>query len=351
MQGQEYFMRKCVLILVLVLVGAGCQENELLSSKAAAGTEPIPPLTAPQRVPPAPPSAPATQPTDEAPAGGEVMAYVNGSPLYMNRLYDLLLYEYGLKLSRQIIANALVEQAAAAKNFTARDDEIDVEHDQTLQRMFPGEGEPARREWLLDQLLQRRDFSREQWRMTMRRNVLLAKLAAPAAETTEAELRDEFAGRYGRKVVVRHIQSASLAESQEVLQKLRAGEDFAKLAEKVSKNPSAADGGQLPPIGVRTEGVPAALREAALSMKEPGEISEPVQVQTAFHVLYLQEVVEPQDVQFEDVRMELFAAVRARKLRVATQQLRLDLIRNAKIDYVNAILKNKAAAANEENLP
>ena len=83
-------------------------------------------------------------------------------------------------------------------------------------------------------------------------------------------------------------------------------------------------------------------------MKKPGEISEPIQVQTSFHILYLEKITKPQEVEFEKVKDELGAALRSRKLRNMKQQLRAELIRKAKIVYVNPVLRAKAGRQTRE---
>ncbi len=333
-------MRYVALILAVGIAAGGCRRTGLFGQSE-------PPITDPQPHP-ASVEAVTSGPTSR-PADSEVMAYVNGSPVYMVDLYELLLREQGPRLARHLVANELVNQAAGRENLTADAEEVRLEHEQAIEQMFPGESDANQLEWLLEQLLARKQFSREQWWMTMRRNVLLGKLAEPDVQIIEDELHEEFANRYGRKMVVRHIQSATLSEAQEVLERLGGGADFAELARKVSKNASASSGGLLPPIGATVEGLPSALREAAYTMTTPGEISDPIQVQTAFHILYLEQIIEPQDVKFDDVRDKLHLALRSRKVRGRAQKMREELLHNAKIEYVNPILKTKAIESDLEH--
>ena len=342
MRGTPW-MYGCV-ITAAVLVG-GCERMKLGSSS----TKPVPPAVATPTRSERPVATSPAPPAERAP--GEVMAHVNGQPIYMASLYEMLLEEHGVKLAQQLIADELVRQAGAEKNLTVTEAEIQAEHDQTLRNMFPQIDDPAQLERLLDQLLVRRELSRDLWRRTMRRNVLLGKLAAPQVQITEPELQEEFGAQYGRKVVVRHIQTAGLAEAQDVLKRLRAGEDFAKLAAEVSTNPSAAQGGLLPPIGAKVEGLPPAIRQAALAMNTPGELSEPIQVQTTFHVLRLEEVLPPQGVNFQDVRGRLEADLRAKKLMALRNRVLADLARSANVEYRDPILKRRAEEADGGALP
>jgi len=294
----------------------------------------------PQKTEPA--ALPATRPS-----GGAVIAYVNGSPIYRAPLQEMLLREYGLAVAHQLVADELVRQALAEKKLPVAvdDEEIRAEHELALRQLFPNLSEAPQRELALEQLLLRKGLSRMLWRRTMRRNVLLGRLAEPRATLSDAELRAEFGEEYGRKVVVRHIQVANLSEAQDVLRRLRAGEDFAKLAASVSKNPSARNGGLLSPIGPKAEGLPAAMRQAARAMKKVGDISEPVQVGTTFHILRLEEIIEPKDVKFEDVRDRLAAKLRARKIKRLKDRILRELIREAKVEFVDSVLKSQQAKA------
>lgn len=281
------------------------------------------------------------------------MAMVNGQPIYMDQLNDFLIRSYGLVMGQQLIATELVNQAAAKEKLTADEAEAKAEEEQTLAELFGPSIRPDQREQLLEQLLSERKISHEQWQMILRRNVLLAKLAQPGIKVTDEQLRQQFEEEYGRKVEVRHIQCESSQAAQEVLKKLAEGADFAELARKSSTNATARDGGLLPPIGAGSSLVPPPIRQAAMAMKTVGETSEPIQAGTAFHILRLERIIDPQDVRLEDVREKLEAAVRRQATRQAQQRILLDLIRSAQkdgqIQYVDAILKAKAAEAEENS--
>lgn len=311
----------------------------------------------PVNAPPASPAAASTRPsptsaTTTSRPGAEVIVTVNGQPIYRDRLNDLLLRTHGLSMAQQLIAMELVNQAAARENLTASEAETKAEEDQTLLELFGPSIQADQREQLFEQLLTERKISHEQWEMTLRRNVLLAKLAEPGITVTDQQLRQEFEGEYGRKVEVRHIQCESLTAAQEILTKLGEGADFAELAAKQSTNPTGRDGGLLPPIGANSSLVPPALRQAAMAMKNVGEVSQPIQIGTALHILRLERVIDPLDVRFEDVKDKLTAAVRRRATRRSQQQILLDLIQSAqkegRIQYVDPILKAKAAEAQGE---
>jgi len=331
-------MRELAILTILAAALAGCGNAKLkppvASTPAEAATQPAA----------ATEGAAASHPADP-----DVMAYVNGRAIYMNELNDLLVRSYGLSVAQQLIASELIDQEARKKNISVTEADVQTEIDGMLGQVFAGVSEEQQRKQLLEQMLTQRNISHKQWRLIMHRNALLRKIAAPTiAPITDEELHKEFGSRYGRKVEVRHIQVASLAEAQQI-RKLAETEDFATLAKKHSKNPSARDGGLLPPIGEETPTVPPAIQQAAVALKKVAEISDPIQVGTTFHILKLERIIEPQDVDFADVKDELSAELRRRRIYSAQQQLLLQLIQEAKrtgkIEYVHPVLKDHASEA------
>jgi foldase protein PrsA len=320
----------CVLFLGLIL---GCGEGSRPFLQTWSVTKP--PVAA---------SEPTSMPA--------VMATVDGRPIYMSDLNDLLVRAHGVAMAYQLVAGEMVRQAAEANHLSATDREVQEEGDRTMAEMFGLVERGGQRERLLDEWLRQRGMSYKQWQMIMLRNVLLRKLVEPRVTVSDEDLAKEFGRQYGRKVQVRHIQTESLTSAQQALKKLEEGADFAELARQMSVNPSAAEGGLLPPIDQDSRTLPPALTEAALALKRVGETTDPIQVETAFHILKLEKIIEPQNVKFADVKDKLSQDVRRRRLRSESQKLLGELIKAAqdghRIQYVDPVLKAQVQAAQEE---
>ncbi len=139
------------------------------------------------------------------------------------------------------------------------------------------------------------------------------------AEITNQEIRqyydehpDEFTEE--KTVEARHIlirldeqadQSIVEEKRQEilsVLEKARAGQDFAELAEKYSEGPTKDNGGYL---GAFPRGsMVKAFEDAAFSMEE-GQISEPVRTRFGWHIIKVERVNEEKIRTFEEVEEQI----------------------------------------------
>ena len=341
----------CLGALVGVLV-AGCDDPKVAATSETpdAPTAPAPTPAAPN-VTGDPAPAPAPEP------GEQVAVLVNGQPVPVAKLNDLLLRAYGMEMARHLVASELVRQEAGKQNVTVTDADVQAENDHTLQRLFgtvtAPKGDPAalkaaaaQREQLLAQLLEQKKVSRTQWQIAMRRSATLRKLAEREATVADQEVRDEFNSQFGQKIVVRHIQTATLTKAQELLTRLYGEKaDFEDLARRHSAHPSAENGGLLPPISRRggDASIPPAIRQAALAMTKIGEYSDPIQTGTSFHILKLERIIEPQNVKFEDIRDQLRAALLERNVLVLQPKILQRLIQKANIVYVHPVLKRQAA--------
>lgn len=298
--------------------------------------------------------APATAPT----AGAEVMATVNGQPIYMGDMYEHLLQNYGLGVAQQLIANELVRQECERRKIVVTDKDVQREQDEALRVNFPTL-DPKMRQQALEKYLASprpsgQKLNLKQWSFTMRRLAQLGKLAEPRVKITDDELQQAYNDTYGRKVVVRHIMLASLAEAQDVLAKLEKGADFLQLVRERSKNPTTvANGGLLMPISRATTGFPPAIKDAALSMTKVGQISPVIQAGEAFHVLKVDQIIAPQDVRFEDVKEKLRQQVHDVRLQAVQQEILMSLIAEAKkkgsVQFTNPIMKQVWQEAERED--
>jgi peptidyl-prolyl cis-trans isomerase C len=125
---------------------------------------------------------------------------------------------------------------------------------------------------------------------------------AKAATTEEAERKayDEAAKAEPpqEEIHARHILVPTEDEAKAALARIKGGEDFAKVATELSKDPSA-DGGDLGWF-TKDRMVPE-FSEAAFKLKK-GEVSEPVKTQFGWHIIKIEDVRTKSFPPFEQVK-------------------------------------------------
>jgi peptidyl-prolyl cis-trans isomerase C len=177
------------------------------------------------------------------------------------------------------------------------------------------------------------DFKR---RLAFLRNKLLMgyelQQEAKTAVTDEAlhqtydEAVKSMAGQ--EEVRARHILVESEDEAKALLEQLKNGADFASLAKEKSKDPGAAEGGDLGYF-TKDQMVPE-FADVAFKMY-PGQLSNPVKTQFGWHVIKVEDRRTKQPPEFDKVKdqIEAFLARKAQtdfitKLRQSAKVERLD---------------------------
>jgi peptidyl-prolyl cis-trans isomerase C len=144
-----------------------------------------------------------------------------------------------------------------------------------------------------------------------------------------------------------HILVEGEEEAKAILARLKAGEDFKKLATELSKDPgSGQSGGDL---GFFTrERMVEPFAEAAFKL-EPGQLSDPVKTQFGWHVIRLEEKRQKPVPTFDEVRPQVDAYL----TRKTQQDIVLGLRQKSKIERLDqpAAAPNPTAAPNPAAAP
>jgi peptidyl-prolyl cis-trans isomerase C len=146
---------------------------------------------------------------------------------------------------------------------------------------------------------------------------------------TDEDLRPEYDAQVAqlpREYHARHILVDDKAVADSITKDLKGGADFAKLAQKKSKDSSSKDGGDLGWFTLETMVKPFSDAVAAL---QPGQMTEaPVQSQFGWHIIKLEETRVTPAPPFEDVKDRVKVMVQRKKLQSYLEDLR----KNAKIE-------------------
>ena len=151
----------------------------------------------------------------------------------------------------------------------------------------------------------------------------LLKDAGQAAVTDEAmhKVYDDAVKQMPpeQEVHARHILVATEAEAKDIEAQLKKGADFATLAKEKSKDPGAADGGDLGYF-TKDQMMPE-FAEAAFKL-DKGQISDPVKTQFGWHIIEIEDKRIKPTPTFDEVKSQLQTYVEHRAQADLVQKLR-----------------------------
>ena len=161
-------------------------------------------------------------------------------------------------------------------------------------------------------------------------NLLAAEGKAATTDEAMKKVYDEAAKQIEgeQEVHARHILVETEDEAKTIKAELTKGADFAELAKKKSKDPGAADGGDLG-FFTKEQMVPE-FSTVALSL-EPGKISDPVKSQFGWHIIKVEEKRNRKAPDFEQVKSQIETYV----IRKAQAEYVAKLRESAKVERVD----------------
>jgi peptidyl-prolyl cis-trans isomerase SurA len=252
-----------------------------------------------------------------------------------------------------VIADRLLSSQAKELGFEATEAQIDQAVEEVKKNNhFDDES--------LKQALASQGMSMAEWRSQLRRefeafNVLRYRVRS-RVKISEEDLknyyqahRNEFAGE--EQVHVRHIflplpENASDAEvakvraqGEKVVQRLKTGEDFAKIARDVSKGPGADDGGDLGWLARGT--IQKSLEDVAFALSD-GQVSDLVRAGPGLHVFKVEARKTSGGKTFEEARQEIQDRLTNEQAETYRQQYLTELRRDAVIELRIPELKETA---------
>jgi hypothetical protein len=128
------------------------------------------------------------------------------------------------------------------------------------------------------------------------------------------------------RVRLRQILTDDRASAERALQQLAAGADFAELARRLSRDPSAGTGGYQGELS--RENLPPAFADVIFSLK-PGEVSKVVPADYGFHVFQVMERFPAGVVPLDEARGEILERLRQER----ADRLLAGLVREGRTQY------------------
>ena len=215
-----------------------------------------------------------------------------------------------------IISIRLLAQEAKQQGIEVDKNEIDMVIN-TIKGRFTTEQK------FLD-ALEQAELSIEQFTVNLTKELMVQKLLDQQVASQVKDVTDEEALQYynehgdeflqDEQIRVHHIlfkvsQTAEPGKvndvenkARRVLQRIKDGEEFDKLARQFSEDPSALKGGD---IGFFSRGdMIKNFEDAAFALK-PGEVSDLVRTPLGFHIIRLDDNKKSQQVPFEEVKVQI----------------------------------------------
>jgi len=193
------------------------------------------------------------------------------------------------------------------------------------------------------------------WKKALRKRILLEKLVAAevnaAVSVTEDEAERHYRANRGAYITERRVRAAQIVvpdrdRAEAVLKRLKAGEDFDKVARETSIGPEAARGGDL---GFFARGVmPEAIDRVVFALPA-GKISGIVQSPYGYHIFKLLERKEAGGRRFAEAKERVIAELRKSKETEAYRRWIEGLKKNAVIRINRPLPEWRPPAAGTEN--
>lgn len=166
-----------------------------------------------------------------------------------------------------------------------------------------------------------------QARIDLLRTQILAEAASEkfvkANPVSEEEMKAEYDTQVAampKEYKARHILVEQKETAESIIRELQAGGDFAKLAEKESKDSSGKSGGDLGWFSPQTMVKPFA--DAVVALEKGKYTTEPVQSEFGFHVILLEDTRSPEVPEFEQVKPQVEMFAQRKKLQAYIDGLR-----------------------------
>ena len=242
------------------------------------------------------------------------------------------------KYSMLVRASVLVPETEVRREFSARNEKASIEYIKIAAVPLGSGPQPADAD-----AKAYFEKNKDRYKIPDQRRIkyLLVDRAKVRAKVTvpEPELKAEYDRRrenfaVPEQVTVAHIliksepdkpesDAAAKAKTEKILERARKGEDFAKLANETTEDPSGkGSGGQLPPFG-HGQMVPE-FEQAAFEMK-PGEIRGPIKTQFGYHVVKFISKEPSHTRPFEQVRAQIESELAERHAQAETDRLSTQL--------------------------
>ncbi len=242
----------------------------------------------------------------------------------------------------QLIERELLYQESRNKGIEVDEAAVNSKID-ALNKRFPGKDQFKKG---LEKMNLTEAILKSQFRQGMAIQELIETQVAQKVKVSEQEIKDYYDGhpqqfQQPERVHAKHIlikvdpkaEKSKKAEAKnkikKIQQRLKAGEQFSKLAEELSQCPSSKKGGDL---GYFRRGqMVKSFEDVAFAMK-PGEVSDIVETKFGYHLIKFVDKKEAATVPYKEAKDRLIQQLKQQKTHEQVTQYVAKLKENAKIE-------------------
>ena len=231
---------------------------------------------------------------------GRTVATIDGDKISEVELTDKLYKQYGNEVLDVIISNKIVELEAEKLDITVSKEEIAEEYKVYAE---PYGGEDALLDMLKEFNMTKKDIEED-----IRLYLLTVKVLEDYVAISDEEVKAYFEENKSyfdvpETVELNRIIVEDEATAKELIGKLDAGEDFAKLAKENSVEEGAADSAGY--VGEIARGdLDEATEAAAFALAEGDYSKTPVKTEAGYEILYVSKKTEAKEATFENSKEE-----------------------------------------------
>ncbi|HYE84675.1 MAG TPA: peptidylprolyl isomerase [Clostridia bacterium] len=228
------------------------------------------------------------------------------------------------KLLDMLIDEKLQLKKAAELGITVTDEEVNGEVDKA-KKYFDSEDK-------FNEFLKGQSMDLEYFKQSVRKELTINKLTDKLTEKvalSDNEVKAYYDTHQNEFVSVKasHILLDTKEEAEKMLERVKAGENFAELAKQNSIDPSAKENSG--DLGYFRQGDMVEPFEKAAFALKPGEISEIVQTDFGFHIIKAEDNKLDK---FEDIKEQLKGNLLNDKKSTEYEKLMEEMRKNAKIE-------------------
>ena len=231
----------------------------------------------------------------------KIVATVNGKPIFLSEIIGMAqrLPEQYQKMSLEAVYPSLLTRAIDSKLVTLEGRRAGFSKDPDVKKRLLD---------VEDQIISEIFLTK----------TIGSQVTEEALQKIYSETKSEMAS--GDQIKARHILLDSEEKAMEIIKKLQAGGEFAKLASEYSTGPSAASGGDLGWFG-EGQMVPE-FSKAAFALNPGDIVTKPVKTQFGWHIILVEDRKVSAPPSFDEAKEQLASTMSQKLLKELIETLR-----------------------------